>query len=245
MKQLQAVFTRELRGYFQTPVAYVFMMVFLLAIGAFTFYLENYFQRGIADMAPFFQWHPWVYLFLIPAVSMRLWSEERHSGTIELIMTLPVSPRTLVLGKFLAAWLFIIITLACTLPTWITANYLGQPDNGVIIAAYLASILLAGAYLAIGSAMSALTSNQVVAFILSAAIGLLFVMSGFNVVIRFLEGWLPQWGIDAVMSLSLLVNYNGMTSGVIELKHLVYFFSMMGFWLFATLIIIEQRKGKR
>jgi ABC-2 type transport system permease protein len=238
-----AIVKRELSAYFQTPVAYVFIMVFLLASGAFTFYLGNYFERGIADLEPFFQWHPWLYLFLVPAVSMRLWSEERKSGTIELLMTLPVPTWKWVLGKFLAAWACVTIALAGTLPMWWTVNHLGAPDNGAIATAYAGSALMAGAYLAIGSAMSATTSNQVIAFILTATVCLLFTMAGFSVVVTFVEGWLPQSLIATLTSLSFLTNFQDLQRGVIELPSMVYFFSMIGFWLFVTLLLVERRKG--
>jgi ABC-2 type transport system permease protein len=238
------IFKRELAAYFQTPVAYVFLMVFLLASGAFTFYLGNYFGRGIADLQPFFQWHPWLYLFLVPAVSMRLWAEERKSGTIELLMTLPVAPWKLVLGKFLAAWAFLGIALLSTLPMWITVNYLGAPDNGVILTAYIGSLLMAGAYLAVGSAMSSLTSNQVIAFILAATVCLLFTLAGFSLVVTFIEGWMPQWLVEAIAALSFLTNFQDMITGVIEIRSVVYFASMILFWLFVTLLVLEHRRGK-
>jgi ABC-2 type transport system permease protein len=243
-KATQAVVKRELAAYFQTPVAYVFIMVFLLANGAFTFYLSGYFERGLADLEPFFQWHAWIYLFFIPAVSMRLWAEERRSGTIELIMTLPISPWKLVLGKFLAAWAFVVIALLCTLPMWWTVNTLGNPDNGVIATAYLGSALMAGAYLAIGSAMSAATSNQVIAFIMAASVSLIFTLAGFSVVVTFVEGWLPQTLVSAINSLSFLSNFADIQRGVIEAKSIVYFVSMMGFWLFVTLLLLEARRGR-
>ncbi len=239
-----AIVKREFTSYFQTPVAYVFIMVFLLSSGAFTFYLGNYFDRGLADLDPFFQWHPWLYLFLVPAVSMRLWAEERRSGTIELLMTLPVSTWKLVVGKFLAAWAFVTVALLGTLPMWWTVNHLGTPDNGVIVTAYLGSALMAGAYLAIGSAMSALTSNQVIAFIVSATVCLLFTMSGFSLVTNFVEAWLPQPLIAVITSLSFLTNFQDIQRGVIEIDNLVFFFSMIGFWLFVTLLILERRKGR-
>lgn len=239
-----AIVKRELTAYFQTPVAYVFIMAFLLASGAFTFYLGNYFERGLADLDPFFQWHPWLYLLLVPAVSMRLWAEERRNGTIELLMTLPVSTWKLVIGKFLAAWAFVVIALLGTLPMWWTVNHLGNPDNGVILTAYLGSVLMAGAYLAIGSAMSATTSNQVIAFILSATVCLLFTMAGFSVVISFVEGWLPQLYIAAISSLSFLTNFQNTARGVIELPSIIYFTSMIVFWLFITLLLLEWRRGK-
>lgn len=244
MHGLNAIIKREFTAYFQTPVAYVFIVVFLLASGAFTFYLGDYFRRGVADMEPFFRWHPWLYMFLIPAVSMRLWAEERKSGTIELLMTLPITAWELVVGKFIAAWMFVLIALAGTLPLWLTVNYLGSPDNGVIITSYVGSILMAGAYLAIGSAMSSCTSNQVIAFVLSAAVCFLFAMSGFSVVTNFIEGWMPQALVNIIMSLSFLTNFEDITKGVLQWRSLIYFTSMMVFWLFVTLVILERRKGK-
>jgi ABC-2 type transport system permease protein len=238
------VFKRELSAYFQTPVAYVFIVVFLLASGAFTFYLGNYFERGLADLDPFFQWHPWLYLFLVPAVSMRLWAEERRSGTIELLMTLPIAPWKLVIGKFAAAWAFVGIALLGTFPMWWTVNYLGNPDNGVILTAYLGSFLMAGAYLAIGSAMSSTTNNQVIAFILTATVCLIFTMAGFSLVITFVEGWLPQPLVETITALSFLTNSQEMARGVIELRSILYFVSMIVFWLFVTLLMLEHRKGK-
>ncbi len=241
---LTPIVKREFMAYFQTPVAYVFMIVFLLASGAFTFYLGNYFQRGVADMEPFFRWHPWLYLFLVPAVSMRLWAEERKSGTIELLMTLPVAPWKWVVGKFIAAWLFVLITLGCTAPLWITVNYLGAPDNGVILASYVGSALMAGAYLAIGSAMSASTRNQVIAFILTSAVCFVFAMAGFSVVVNFIDGWMPQLLVDAIVSLSFLTNFHDVTKGVLQWRAFIYFGSMIVFWLYISLLIIQRKKGE-
>ncbi len=245
MSRTTAVMKRELVAYFQTPVAYVFMVVFLLSTGAFTFYLGDYFTRGVADLQPFFMWHPWLYLFLVPAISMRLWAEERKSGTIELIMTLPVRPRELVLGKFFAAWIFVILTLCGTAPLWITVNYLGEPDNGVILASYIGSAMMAGAYLAIGSAVSAATSNQVIAFVVSAALCMVFAMMGFSLVVNFFEGWMPQAVITTLTSLSVLTHFQDITKGILPVKSIIYFISMMVFWLFATHSIINYVKGAR
>jgi ABC-2 type transport system permease protein len=241
---LMAICKREWFSYIQTPVAYVFGIVFLLAQGAFTFYLSGYFERGVADMQPFFQWHPWLYLFLVPAVSMRLWSEERRSGTIELIMTLPVSLWDIVIGKFLAGWLFLVMVLCGTLPLWFTANYLGNPDNGAIATGYLASALMAGAYMAIGSAISAMTRNQVIAFIVSAAVSLIFVMAGYSLVIQWVEGWMPQFLVQTIASLSFMTHFETMSRGVIQATSLIYFGSMIMFWLFITYIVVEQRRGR-
>ena len=157
-------------------------MIFLVLAGALTFYLGGFYERGQADLAPFFNFHPWLYLFLIPAISMRLWAEERKTGTIELLMTLPVTPWQAVLGKFLAAWAFAALALALTFPIWITVNYLGDPDNGVILAAYVGSLLMAGGFLAIGSCLSAATRNQVIAFVLTAVVCFVFLLAGFPLV---------------------------------------------------------------
>jgi ABC-2 type transport system permease protein len=243
MNGIMTIAKREFRSYFQTPVAYVFLVVFLLVSGAFTFYLGNYFTRGVADLEPFFRWHPWLYVFLVPAVTMRLWAEERHSGTGELLMTLPVPLVHIVVGKFLAAWGFVLVALICTVPVWITVDYLGNPDHGVILVSYLGSSLMAGAYIALGSAMSATTRSQVVAFIITAALTLIFVLLGFPVVTNFLEGWLPQSLMELCIAMSFLSNFDDMMRGVVELPSVFYFISSMVFWLYLTLIIVEYKKG--
>jgi ABC-2 type transport system permease protein len=234
---------RELISYFQTPVAYVFAIVFLIASGALTFYLSNYFERGIADLQPFFMWLPWLFLFVVPAISMRLWAEEQRIGTIEFLATLPVRWWDLVVGKFLASWLFLTLTILCTTPIWITANYLGNPDNGVIFTSYLASILMAGAYLAIGSAASAFTRNQIIAFILGLSICLVFVMSGYPLVLKFLNGWIADFIINIISSMSFLSNFEEITSGVVELQNIIFFLSSIVFWLFITKIALAYKIG--
>jgi ABC-2 type transport system permease protein len=238
-----AVFKRELAGYFVTPVAYVFIVIFLFVTGVFTFQLGNFFERGQADLRPFFDWHPWLYLFLIPAISMRLWAEERKQGTLELLMTLPIPLPAAVLGKYLAAWAFAAIALALTFPMWITVNYLGNPDNGVIIAAYLGSLLMAGGFLAIGSAVSALTRNQVVAFVVTVVLCFAFLISGFPPVMGFLSGWAPQAIIDAVASFSFLTHFESISKGVIDVRDLIFFGSLIAVFLFTTAVIIDARKG--
>ncbi|MEK9823302.1 MAG: ABC transporter permease subunit, partial [Gammaproteobacteria bacterium] len=205
---MTVILKRELRSYFATPIAYVFIMIFLVLSSVFTFYLGNFFERQQADLIPFFSFHPWLYLFLVPAISMRLWSEERKTGTLELLMTLPVSRRDIVIGKFLAAWLFAGLALVLTFPLWVTVNYLGDPDNGVIFASYLGSWLMAGGFLAIGSCMSALTRSQVIAFVLCGFVSLLFVMAGFPLVLDAFKGWVPLLLLDAVASLSFLTHFN-------------------------------------
>jgi ABC-2 type transport system permease protein len=229
---------RELASYFATPVAYVFIVIFLVMTGVFTFYLGNFYERGIADLAPFFRFHPWLYLFLVPAIAMRLWAEERRSGTIELLLTLPVSIWQVVAGKFLAAWIFLGVALVLTFPVWITVNSLGQPDNGAIVAAYLGSFLMAGGFLAIGSCMSALTRNQVVAFILSVVACFGFLLSGLPMVMNLFSSWAPQALLD-----SFLAHFSDISKGVIDLRDIVYFALVIGFWLMANMIVLELKKA--
>src|SRR5512147_2592582 len=197
---IATVFRRELASYFATPVAYVFIVIFLVLSSAFTFYLGNFYERGQADLQPFFNFHPWLYLFLVPAVGMRLWSEERKSGTIELLLTLPVTMWQAVVGKFLAAWAFIGVALVLTFPIWLTVNYLGSPDNGVIFASYIGSFLMAGGYLAIGAAISAMTSNQVIAFVVSVVVCFLFTVSGAPIVLDFFRDWAPLLLLNTIAS---------------------------------------------
>ena len=243
MRNINAIFKRELYAYFSTPVAYVFIVIFLFLTGIFTFYLGAFYERGQADLEPFFRFHPWLYLFLIPAISMRLWSEERKTGTIELLMTLPVSITDAVVGKFLAAWCFSGIALALTFPTWITVNYLGDPDNTTIVAGYLGSLLMAGGFLAIGSGVSAMTKSQVIAFVISVVICFLFILSGFPLVLDFFQGWAPQALVDAIASLSFLTHFESIQKGVIDLRDLFYFGVLIAFWLYTTVVIIDARKG--
>ena len=243
MNPVTIIFRRELASYFATPVAYVFITIFLVLAGWFTFYLGGFYERGQADLAPFFSFHPWLYLFLIPAISMRLWAEERKSGTIELLLTLPVTMFQAVLGKFLAAWAFAAIALALTVPIWITVNYLGDPDNGAILAGYVGSLLMAGGFLAIGSCISAATRNQVVAFILTVVVCLVLLLAGLPMVLDVLGVLLPQFLVDAVSSMSFLTHFNAIAKGVIDLRDLVYFALMIGFWLYACAVVIDLRKA--
>jgi ABC-2 type transport system permease protein len=234
---------RELQGYFSTPIAYVFIVIFLLLSGVFTFYLGNFFSRGQADLVPFFTFHPWLYLFLIPALAMRLWAEERKSGSIELLLTLPVTVTEAVLGKFLAAWAFTAIALFLTFPMWITVSYLGDPDHSVIFAGYLGSFLMAGGFLAIGACISALTKNQVIAFVITVVVCLAFILAGFPLVLDFFRGWTPQVILELLSSFSFLTHFNSITKGVIDLRDIIYFVSLMTFWLFANVILIELKKA--
>ena len=244
MSQVVIVFKRELRSYFATPLAYVFILIFLVLCGVFTFQVGGFFERNQADLQPFFRWHPWLYLVLIPALSMRLWAEERNSGSIELLMTLPVTLGQAVLGKFLAAWCFAGIALVLTFPIWITVNYLGSPDNGAIIAAYIGSWLMAGGFLAIGMCLSAATRNQVVAFITAAVVGFVFLLAGFPLVLDFVRGVLPQSVVDAIASLSFFSHFDAISKGVIDLRDLVYFGALIGFWLTATALVLDMKKAE-
>ena len=238
-----SIFRRELAGYFATPVAYVFIAIFLILAGAMTFYLGGLYERGQADLGAFFTFHPWLYLFLVPAVSMRMWAEERKTGTIELLLTLPVTIGQAVLGKFLAAWAFIAIALVLTFPIWITVNYLGDPDNGTILAGYIGSLLMAGAFLAIGACLSGSTRNQVVAFILTVVICFLLLMAGFPLVLGFFQTFLPQGVVDAIAGLSLFSHFQAISKGVIDLRDLIYFALTIGVWLYATAIVIDLKKA--
>lgn len=244
MSALMTVLRRELAGYFATPVAWVFIVIFLVMTAVFTFYLGGFYTRGIADLEPFFRFHPWLYLFLVPAISMRLWAEERRSGTIELLLTLPLTVTQAVLGKYLAAWLFLGLCLLLTFPIWLTVNYLGDPDNGAILAAYLGSWLMAGGMLAIGSCLSALTRNQVVAFILSVVVCFLFLLSGLPMVLDLFSAWAPQLLIDAIAGLSFLAHFADISRGVLDLRDLVYFLLVIGFWLAANVVVLNTKKGE-
>ena len=234
---------RELSGYFGTPIAYVFLAIFVFLGGIFTFYIGSFFDRGQADLQSFFQFHPWLYMFLIPALAMRLWAEERRAGTIELLFTLPVTMVEAVLGKFFAAWVFTAIALALTCPLWITVNYLGDPDNGVILASYLGSLLMAGAFLAIGSCISALTRNQVIAFVVSGVVCLGFILSGFPLVLEFVSAFAPAIVVDAVRSFSFLTRFQAISKGVVQAGDIVYFTSLIVFWLFVNAVAIQWRKA--
>ena len=243
MNAMFAIMRRELRSYFLTPVAYVFIVIFLVLTSTFTFYLGNFYERGQADLAPFFNFHPWLYLFLVPALSMRLWAEERRSGSIELLMTLPVEIWQAVTGKFLAAWAFTGLALALTFPIWIYVNYLGNTDNGSVVAAYIGSLLMAGGFLAVGSCISATTKNQVIAFILAVVACFLLLLAGFPLVLDVFSAWAPQALVDAVASLSFLTHFSSISKGVIDLRDLVYFALLIGVMLHANTIVLQLKKA--
>jgi ABC-2 type transport system permease protein len=239
MRELVAVFRREFSGYFATPLATVFIVIFLFATGAFTFYIGHFYEAERADLSAFFTFHPWLYLFFMPAIAMRLWAEERKTGTIELLLTLPAPLWAFVLGKFLAAWAFAGLALALTFPIWITVNVLGHPDNGVILASYLGSWLMAGGYLAIGAAISAMTKNQVIAFVASVLVCFLFTVSGIPLVLEFFQSWAPAVIVQAVASSSVLTHFEAIMQGVIELRDLFFFSSLIAFWLFANAVLLD------
>ncbi|MCW8107338.1 ABC transporter permease subunit [Alteromonas ponticola] len=243
MRNAWLVAKREFSSFFASPVAYVFIAIFLMLSGIFTFFVGNFYDRGQADLLPFFNFHPWLYLFLVPAIGMRSWAEERRSGTIELLMTLPITVTEAVIGKFIAAWGVLALSLALTFPLWISVNYLGSPDNGIIIAAYIGSWLMSGAFLAISMCMSAITKNQVVAFILAIVVCFLFVVSGSGIVLDAFQPWAGNLVIDTIASFSLLTHFEAMAKGVLALNDVGYFIILTALWLYGCLIIIEQKKA--
>jgi len=244
MRNVWIIMKREIGGYFATPLAYIFVAIFAALTSAFAFYLGGFFERGQADLQPFFDHHPWLLVLLVPSLAMRLWAEERRAGTIELLLTLPVTMAEAVLGKFLAAWAFTAIALALTFPLWITVNFLGEPDNGVVLASYLGSLLMAGAFLAIGSCISALTRNQVIAFVVSGVVCRGFVLSGFPLVREFVGARAPPIVVDAVRSFSFLTHFPAIGKGVVRAGDVVYFVSLIVFWLFVNAVVIEWRKAE-
>lgn len=243
MNPVNVILNRELSAYFATPVAYIFIIIFLMLSGVFTFYIGQFFDRGQADLSSFFGFVPWLYLVLIPAVSMRLWSEERRSGTIELLMTLPITTWQMVLGKFIAAWLFVGLALALTFPLWLTVNYLGEPDNGVILAGYVGAWLMSGGFLAIGSCLSAATKNQIISFILTLVVCFVLVVSGSPIVQDIFTGWAPLWVVDFLSNLSFLSHFNAISRGVIDLRDIIYFLTLIAAWLYATVLVIDMKKA--
>ena len=243
LRDIWTVCRRELTGYLSTPIAYVFVVVFLTFAGALTFFLGNFLGRGQASLEGFFQFHPWLYLFLVPAIAMRLWAEERKSGSIELLLTLPVTTLSAVLGKFAAAWIVAGAGLALTGTFWLTVNYLGSPDNGVIAVGYAGSFVMAGGYLAISAFVSAMTKNQVIAFIVAAALCFLFTASGLGVVLEFFAGWAPAPVLDTVANLSFLEHFRDVSRGVVDVRDAVFFASTIVFFLFANVVAVELRKN--
>jgi gliding motility-associated transport system permease protein len=243
MKYVWPIFKREFAAYFATPLAYVFIVIFLLAMGAFTFYLGRFYDNNLADLSAFFGYHPWLYLFLVPAIAMRLWAEERRTGTMELLLTLPVPLWATVVGKYLAAWAFIAVALALTFPIWLTVNFLGDPDNGVIAASYVGSLLMAGAYLAIGACISSTTSNQVIAFVVTVVVCFLFTVSGAPLVLDAFRGWAPLPLVSAISSFSFLTHFTSISAGVIDLRDIIFFFSLIALFLTANVVVVDQKKS--
>lgn len=242
MRNILIIARRELGGYFATPVATVFIVIFLILQGALTFNLGDFFDRGQADLTPFFTFIPWVFLLLIPAITMRLWAEERRLGTIELLLTLPVTQTQAVLGKFLAAWAFCAIALLLTFPFVITVNILGSPDNGVILSGYVGSLLIAGAFLSVGAALSAVTKNQVIAFVLAVAVCFVFAVASYSVVTDFLSRNMPVLA-EIARRVAIIDRFQDFTRGVVSVRDLIYFASFIGFWLFVNAVLVDQRKA--
>jgi ABC-2 type transport system permease protein len=240
---IKTIAKRELGGFFGSPVAYVVIVIFLLLAGFFTFMLGGFFERGEASLTSFFVWHPWLYLFLVPAIGMRLWSEERRLGTMELLLTMPITTWQAIVGKFLASWAFLALALALTFPLIFTVNYLGDPDNGVIIGSYAGSLLLAGSYLAISSMTSALTRNQVVSFILSVVLCLFLILAGYPPVTNMLVLWAPNWLVEGIAGFSVMTHFEGFQKGVLSSNDAVFFLSLIAFSLFTTGVIVRGHRA--
>lgn len=238
-----AVLKRELKSYFESPVAYVFLVAFLVLIGFLTFSVAHFFERQVADLEPFFFWYPWVYLLLVPAATMGLWAEERRSGTMELLLTMPITMSQAVLGKFLAAWLFISLAVALTFPIVLTTCWLGEPDLGVIACGYLGAVLLAGAYVSVGMLTSSMTRSQVISFVLSLLICLVLLLAGWEPVTGFFVRWAPNWFVEAVASFSFMPHFESVKRGVIDLHDISYYVSVMAFMIFATHLVLNNRKS--
>ena len=243
LKKTFIIFDRELKGYFRTPLASIFLLVFLSLSSGMAFFLGRFFERDQADLTAFFAWHPWLFLILMPAIGMRLWAEERRSGTIELLMTLPVTNTQLVIGKFLASWIFTLIALILSMPIWITVNYLGNPDNSVIFISYIGSWLMAGAFLALTSCLSTLTKNQVIAFIISSISGFILVMAGFGLVLSAVRSWAPIWITETIRSMSFLSHFNRIQMGVFDFSTLLFFVSMIVFCLWINIQLVQIKKA--
>lgn len=243
MSPVKSIFKRELASYFHTPVAWVFLVIYLFMAMFTTFQLGGFLDMNHASLQMFFSFHIWLYLLLMPAIAMRSWAEERNTGSIELLLTLPITLKDSVLGKFLAAWAFAGIALLLTLPIWMTVAYLGDPDHGVIIAGYIGTWLLAGAFLAVSTCMSAVSKSQVVAFILSVVVCLMFILLGFPAVLDFFQALLPRDIVDAIASLSFFSHFNSIVKGVIDLRDLIYFGLLIGFFLYATAVVIDLKKA--
>jgi len=243
MGNIITIAKRELRGYFSSPVAFVFIVIFLMLSGFFTFMVAGFFERGEANLQAFFAWHPWLYLFLVPAVGMRMWSEERRLGTIELLLTMPITPWQAIVGKFLASWIVVALALALTFPVVLTVNYLGSPDNGIILGGYIGSLLMAGSYLAISAMTSAITRNQVVSFIVAVVISLFLILAGYPPVTNMLVTWASSWLVDGIAAFSVMTHFESIQKGVLDSRDILYFLSVIVFCLFNTSIIIRAHRA--
>jgi ABC-2 type transport system permease protein len=242
-RHILTIAEREVTGYFASPVAYVFIVIFLLLTGFFAFMVTGFFERGQANLTAFFAWHPWLYLFLVPAVGMRMWSEERRLGTIELLLTMPITPWQAIVGKFLASWLVLALALALTFPIVITVNYLGHPDNGVILASYAGSLLLSGAYLAVSAMTSAMTRNQVVSFIVSVVLCLFLILAGWPPITNLLTQWASQGFVETIAAFSVMTHFDSIQNGVIDSRDVLFFLSVIVFCLFTTSVIIRAHRA--
>lgn len=243
LRHILTIAKREVTGYFASPVAYVFIVIFLLLTGFFPFMVSGFFERGQANLLAFFAWHPWLYLFLVPAVGMRMWSEERRLGTIELLLTMPITPWQAIVGKFLASWLVLALALALTFPIVLTANYLGRPDNGVILASYAGSLLLSGAYLSVSAMTSAMTRNQVVSFIVSVVLCLFLILAGWPPITNMLSQWASSWFVEMIAAFSVMTHFESIQKGVIDSRDVLFFLSVIGFCLFTTSVIIRAHRA--
>lgn len=243
MSNIVAIAKREISGYFASPIAFVFIVIFLLLSGFFTFIVAGFFENNEATLAPFFVWHPWLYLFLVPAVGMRMWSEERRLGTIELLLTMPITAWQAIVGKFLASWAVIALAVALTFPLVLTVNYLGHPDNGVILASYIGSLLMSGAYLAVSAMTSALTRNQVVSFILSVVVLLFLILAGWGPVVNMLGQWAPAWLVNTISAISMMTHFASIQNGVIDSRDILFFLSVIVFALFTTAVIVRAHRA--
>jgi ABC-2 type transport system permease protein len=241
MRQVKPIFKREFVGYFRTPVAYVFLVAFLLVSVALAFSrFGGFFKGGVASLEAYFGFFPWLFLFIVPSVGMRLWSEEKRSGTAELLFTLPVTTLEAVIGKFLAGWAFLALAVVLSFPMALTIGYLGSPDWGVVIASYVGAILMAGGFLGVCSLTSALTKNQVVSFVVSLVVCTVLVFLGYSGFTGFLEGFLPVGAANAISNFSFITHFSPMVRGIIDAKDVVFFLSLMGFTLFLNVVALER-----
>ena len=243
IRNIKIIAQRELKSYISTPIGYIFASIFLAISTGLSFHFGRFFDRGIADLESFFQYHPWLYLLLMPAIAMRLWAEEQKTGTLELLVTLPIYLGEAVIGKFVAAWVFSGGVLALSFPLWLTVNYLGNPDNGVILSSYFASWMMAGSFLSLCSCASALTNNQVIAFITGVTICFFFMMTGVDIIQSGFNGWAPSWVINTIGNLSIMKNFNSISSGVIDIRSVTYFFFLISTGLLVNIKIIELKKA--